>query len=165
MQIASHLFEYTWTLWKSDVQTILQNFSALLQCINVNSSMEQQNDLLLMCERWLLCLKIIRQLIISGHPSDTTSAQVSCQVPVKILLIFCAISFRDFRRIRQVRPIKFKMTLLHSRSTQRETNSKLFRPHKTGWCAASVKRAQCVGGNRTFLLPTKNDIAICCIHF
>ncbi|XP_010920803.2 uncharacterized protein [Elaeis guineensis] len=79
-EIASHLFEYTWTLWKSDVQTILQNFSALLQCINVNSSMEQQNDLLLMCERWLLCLKIIRQLIISGHPSDTTSAQEVRQV-------------------------------------------------------------------------------------
>ncbi|XP_008792739.1 importin-11 isoform X2 [Phoenix dactylifera] len=79
-EIASHLFEYTWTLWKSDVQTILQNFSALLQCINMNSSAEQQNDLLLMCERWLLCLKIIRRLIISGHPSDTTSAQEVRQV-------------------------------------------------------------------------------------
>ncbi|KAH7677914.1 Importin-beta N-terminal domain-containing protein [Dioscorea alata] len=79
-EIASNLFEYTWNLWQSDAQTILQSFSNLSQGISVNSSAEHQNILLLTCERWLLCSKIIRQLIVCGHPSDVTSAQVVRQV-------------------------------------------------------------------------------------
>lgn len=73
-EIASHLFEYTWNLWQSDVQTILQSLSAVSQCITTNSLMEPQKDLLLICERWLLCLKIICRLISSGSPSDVTTA-------------------------------------------------------------------------------------------
>lgn len=83
-QIASHLFEYTWNLWKNDVQTILQKF----QCIAINSSVDQEHDLALVCERWLLCLKIIRQLIISGYSSDTTTAQVNMHL---LSLIFYSI--------------------------------------------------------------------------
>ncbi|XP_072975414.1 uncharacterized protein [Typha angustifolia] len=79
-EITGHLFDYTWNLWKSDLQTILQSFSSLSQCIDINSFMEQSSDLLFICERWLLCLKIVRQLIISGCPSDTTSAQEVWQV-------------------------------------------------------------------------------------
>lgn len=79
-EIASHLFEYTWNLWQRDVQTILQNFSACSQHITINSLVEKQNDLLLTCERWLLCSKIIRQLIISGSPSDVTTVQEVRQV-------------------------------------------------------------------------------------
>uniref|UniRef100_A0A0E0LQ50 Importin N-terminal domain-containing protein n=1 Tax=Oryza punctata TaxID=4537 RepID=A0A0E0LQ50_ORYPU len=79
-QITSHLFEYTWNLWKSDVQTILQNLSMLSQRSDIDSILEQSNDLMLICDRWLLCLKIIRQLIFSGYASDSTTAQEVWQV-------------------------------------------------------------------------------------
>lgn len=36
----------------------------------------QHEDLHLTCERWFLCSKIIRQLIISGFPSDSKAMQV-----------------------------------------------------------------------------------------
>ncbi|KAG0500826.1 hypothetical protein HPP92_000898 [Vanilla planifolia] len=75
-EIASMLFDYSWNLWQSDMRTILQSFAGLIQCIPSSSLMEHQVDLLLTCERWLLCTKIIRQLIISGNASDSTSAQV-----------------------------------------------------------------------------------------
>lgn len=86
MQITSHLFEYTWNLWKSDVQTILQNLSMLSQRNDLDSILEQSNDLILICDRWLLCLKIIRQLIFSGYASDSTTAQV-VRFAVILLLI------------------------------------------------------------------------------
>lgn len=77
LQISSHFFDYSWRLWQSDVQTILRDFSALAQCISSDASEQHQGDLYLICERWLLCLKIIRQLIISGFPSDAKCVQVS----------------------------------------------------------------------------------------
>ncbi|KAI3904800.1 hypothetical protein MKW98_029262 [Papaver atlanticum] len=64
--ISSQFFEYIWHLWQTDMHPILNNFSALPQNI-----VEHQEDLYLTSERWLLCLKIIRQLIISGFQSDT----------------------------------------------------------------------------------------------
>ncbi|MQL88471.1 hypothetical protein Taro_021032 [Colocasia esculenta] len=67
------MFEYSWNLWKSDIQKLLQTFSSLSQCLTASSL--QQDDLFLTCERWLLCSKIIRQLIISGYPSDVTSLE------------------------------------------------------------------------------------------
>ncbi|KAL6657254.1 hypothetical protein ACP70R_005034 [Stipagrostis hirtigluma subsp. patula] len=79
-EITSHLFEYTWNLWKSDVQTILQNLSMLLQRNDLESILEQSNDLILICDRWLLCLKIVRQLIFSGYASDSRTAQEVWQV-------------------------------------------------------------------------------------
>ncbi|KAL5198245.1 hypothetical protein ABZP36_001757 [Zizania latifolia] len=79
-EITSHLFEYTWNLWKSDVQTILQNLSMLSQRSDIDSILEQSNDLILICNRWLLCLKIIRQLIFSGYASDSTTGQEIWQV-------------------------------------------------------------------------------------
>ncbi|KAJ6822914.1 importin-11 isoform X1 [Iris pallida] len=79
-QIALHFFDYAWNLWQRDVQTILQSFSALSQCTTSSSFIDQQNELLLTCERWLLCSKIIRQLIISGYASDVTSAEEVLQV-------------------------------------------------------------------------------------
>lgn len=74
-EISSHFFDYSWRLWQSDVQTILRDFSALAQCISSDASEQHQGDLYLICERWLLCLKIIRQLIISGFPSDAKCVQ------------------------------------------------------------------------------------------
>lgn len=69
-EISSHFFDYSWHLWQSDVQTILHGFSTVSQNFSSTASDHRHDELYLMCERWLLCLKIIRQLIISGFQSD-----------------------------------------------------------------------------------------------
>uniref|UniRef100_A0A6N2KNT6 Importin N-terminal domain-containing protein n=1 Tax=Salix viminalis TaxID=40686 RepID=A0A6N2KNT6_SALVM len=74
-EITSHLFGYSWGLWQSDVQTILNSFSTLAQSYTSNALEQRHDELYLMSERWLLCLKIIRQLIISGFPSDSKCVQ------------------------------------------------------------------------------------------
>ncbi|KAK9290028.1 hypothetical protein L1049_008191 [Liquidambar formosana] len=74
-EISSHFFDYSWRLWQSDVQTILHGFSTFEQSFSSNASEQHHDDLYLICERWLLCLKIIRQLIISGFLSDAKSMQ------------------------------------------------------------------------------------------
>lgn len=74
-EISSHFFDYSWELWKCDVQTILHGFSTITQNFNSNGLEQQQEELHLICERWLLCLKIIRQLVVSGFPSDAKSVQ------------------------------------------------------------------------------------------
>ncbi|PIN19861.1 Nuclear transport receptor KAP120 (importin beta superfamily) [Handroanthus impetiginosus] len=70
-EIASQFFDYSWHLWQNDVQHILHGFSVLAQ----NASELHQDDVFLTCERWFLCSKIIRQLIVSGFPSDAKSIQ------------------------------------------------------------------------------------------
>ncbi|XP_057512770.1 uncharacterized protein LOC130794820 isoform X1 [Actinidia eriantha] len=74
-EISSQFFDYSWHLWQSDLQTILHGFSVLTQNTSSNASELHQDDLYLTCERWLLCTKIIRQLIISGFPIDAKSIQ------------------------------------------------------------------------------------------
>lgn len=74
-EISSHLFEYCWHLWQSDVQTILHGFSTITQSYNSNAEEQHHDDLYLTCERWLLCLKIICQLVISGFQSDAKCVQ------------------------------------------------------------------------------------------
>ncbi|EPS61178.1 hypothetical protein M569_13621, partial [Genlisea aurea] len=69
--IASQFFEYSWELWQIDVQNILHGFSVLAQ----DTSGFHRDDAFFTCERWILCSKIIRQLIISGFPSDAKSIQ------------------------------------------------------------------------------------------
>ncbi|RDX87333.1 Importin-11, partial [Mucuna pruriens] len=73
-EISSHFFDYSWRLWQSDVQTILHGFSSLSQSCNLNAE-DQPHELYLKCERWLLCSKIVRQLIISGFQSDSKCFQ------------------------------------------------------------------------------------------
>ncbi|KAL6508046.1 hypothetical protein OROGR_024241 [Orobanche gracilis] len=73
-EIASQFFDYSWHLWQTDVQNIIHGFSALAQ----NASELQHGDIYLTCERWLLCSKIIRQLIIFGFPSDSNSMLLYC---------------------------------------------------------------------------------------
>ncbi|RYR61860.1 hypothetical protein Ahy_A04g019098 isoform C [Arachis hypogaea] len=73
-EISSHFFDYSWHLWQSDMQTILHGFSSLSQSYNSNPD-DQHHELYLTCERWLLCSKIIRQLIISGFQSDSKCFQ------------------------------------------------------------------------------------------
>ncbi|XP_073066536.1 uncharacterized protein [Primulina eburnea] len=70
-EIASQFFDYSWHLWQTDVQNILHGFSLLAQ----NASELNQDDIYLTCERWFLCSKIIRQLIVSGFPSDAKCIQ------------------------------------------------------------------------------------------
>ncbi|KAL5540225.1 hypothetical protein UlMin_044171 [Ulmus minor] len=74
-EISSHFFDYSWHLWQSDVQTILHGFSTLAQSFNSNPLEQHHEELFLTCERWLLCLKIIRQLVIFGFPGDAYSVQ------------------------------------------------------------------------------------------
>ncbi|KAL6291861.1 hypothetical protein ACE6H2_000003 [Prunus campanulata] len=74
-EISSHFFDYSWHLWQSDVQTILHGFSTLSESYNSNTFEQHQDELYLTCERWLLCLKIIRQLVVSGFPSDAKCVQ------------------------------------------------------------------------------------------
>jgi hypothetical protein len=70
------------------VQTILNGFSTLSQSYNSNDPNQYHDELYLMCERWLLCLKIIRQLIISGFPSDAKCVQVVSHFPVMDFFFF-----------------------------------------------------------------------------
>ncbi|KAL5172582.1 Importin-11 [Glycine soja] len=56
------------------MQTILHGFSSLSQSCNLNAE-DQPHELYLTCERWLLCSKIVRQLIISGFQSDSKCFQ------------------------------------------------------------------------------------------
>lgn len=70
-EIASQFFDYSWNLWQTDIQKILHGFLVLVQ----NNSELHHDDMYLICERWFLCSKIIRQLIVSGFPSDAKSVQ------------------------------------------------------------------------------------------
>ncbi|XP_050205030.1 uncharacterized protein LOC126655060 isoform X2 [Mercurialis annua] len=74
-EISSHFFDYCWRLWQSDVQTILHGFSAIAQSYNSNALKQHHDELYLTSERWLLCSKIIRQLIVSGFQSDAKCIQ------------------------------------------------------------------------------------------
>ncbi|KAL0450995.1 UNVERIFIED_CONTAM: hypothetical protein Slati_1655900 [Sesamum latifolium] len=70
-EIASQFFDYSWHLWQNDMQNLLHGFSVLAQ----NASELHHDDIYLTCERWLLCSKITRQLIVSGFQSDAKSIQ------------------------------------------------------------------------------------------
>uniref|UniRef100_A0A0E0KCF2 Importin N-terminal domain-containing protein n=1 Tax=Oryza punctata TaxID=4537 RepID=A0A0E0KCF2_ORYPU len=104
-EITFHLFDYIWNLWKSNAQIVLQNFSVLSQH---NSILDQSNDLLLICERWLVCLKIIRQLICLGYASDSTTMQEVCQIkevcPVLLGAIQSILPYYPFFKERQAKP-------------------------------------------------------------
>ncbi|XP_042022562.1 importin-11-like [Salvia splendens] len=70
-EIASQFFDYSWKLWQTDLQKILPGFLVLAQ----NNPELHQDDMYLICERWFLCSKIIRQLIVSGFQSDAKFLQ------------------------------------------------------------------------------------------
>jgi len=88
--MTSQLFDYAWHHWRSDVQTILQEFSAIVQSpIGTVFSMERQQALQLTCERWLLCLKTLQRMIVSGFQSDAKNIQVCCFFQFNKLRPFC----------------------------------------------------------------------------
>lgn len=93
-QISSYLFDYSWRLWQSDIQTILHAFSTLSRNINSNALEKQQDELYLKCERWLLGSKIIRQLVIFGFASDAKSVQVIIYFSYFIFFPHCLLGFR-----------------------------------------------------------------------
>ncbi|KAG7576545.1 Importin-beta N-terminal domain [Arabidopsis thaliana x Arabidopsis arenosa] len=74
-EISSQFFDFSWHLWQTDVQTILHGFSTMAQSYGSNSAEQHHDELFLTCERWFLCLKIVRQLIISGFHSDAKFIQ------------------------------------------------------------------------------------------
>ncbi|KAK9124553.1 hypothetical protein Sjap_014155 [Stephania japonica] len=74
-EISSLLFEFCWHLWQKDVQMILPAFGTLTQRFSSNASVDHHEDLYLICERWLLCLKVVRQLVVSGFQSDAKTVQ------------------------------------------------------------------------------------------
>ncbi|KAG9142525.1 hypothetical protein Leryth_011626 [Lithospermum erythrorhizon] len=57
------------------MQTLLHDFSALAQNFSGHASEIRRDDLYLTSERWFLCSKIIRQLVVSGFPSDAKTMQ------------------------------------------------------------------------------------------
>lgn len=75
-QISSQFFDFSWQLWQRDAQAILHGFSVLAQSLSSNA-LETHDDLYITCQRWYLCSKILRQLIIAGFQSDARSMQVS----------------------------------------------------------------------------------------
>ncbi|GAB2273807.1 hypothetical protein Dimus_008582 [Dionaea muscipula] len=90
-EISSHFFDYCWHLWQSDLQRILQGFAAIMQNVSSSTMDRYQDELYLVCERWLLCLKMVRQLTISGFPNDAKSMQAVQQVKDVSPALLCAI--------------------------------------------------------------------------
>ncbi|KAJ7540520.1 hypothetical protein O6H91_10G020100 [Diphasiastrum complanatum] len=80
-EITSQLFDYTWQHWCNDTQLILQELSTLLLTSEGGSiSSELGQTWSLMCERWLVCLKALRRMLVFGFQSDARSLQEVAQV-------------------------------------------------------------------------------------
>ena len=76
-QVTAQYFEYTWRHWCSDTQGILQGLQTLLA--GPQSAIlvaDQDQALRLTCERWMLCLKVLRRMLVHGFQSDARSVQV-----------------------------------------------------------------------------------------
>lgn len=108
-EITNQFFEYCWCLWQTDMQRILQGFSVLAQNFSLSSAEIQHEDLHLTCERWFLCSKIIRQLIISGFPSDAkTMQEVSPVKDVSPVLLNAIQSFLPYYQSSQEKELKIR---------------------------------------------------------
>ncbi|MCD7447548.1 hypothetical protein HAX54_031577 [Datura stramonium] len=94
-EICTQFFDYSWHLWQTDMQTILHGFSTLAQTFGGSAAELHHDDLYLTCERWFLCSKIIRQLIISGFPSDAKTLQ--CHLEKIHRCYFRVILFKDLK--------------------------------------------------------------------
>ncbi|KAH0934032.1 hypothetical protein HID58_011149 [Brassica napus] len=107
-EISSQLFDFSWHLWQTDVQTVLRGFSTVVQSYSSNSAEQHHDELFLTCERWFLCLKIVRQLTISGFQSDAKSIQEIKPVKeVSPLLLNAVQSFLPYYSSFQNRDTKF----------------------------------------------------------
>lgn len=92
------------------MQTILHGFSSLSQSCNLNAE-DQPHELYLTCERWLLCSKIVRQLIISGFQSDSKCFQVVIYPSLVLILYddFCVLKFSTLLFFFKLINSKFKV--------------------------------------------------------
>lgn len=75
-EVTAQYFEYTWHHWCTDTQGILQGLRTLLagpQTAILAS--DQDQALRLTCERWMLCLKVLRRMLVHGFQSDVKSVQ------------------------------------------------------------------------------------------
>ncbi|CAN1333747.1 Ipo11 [Linum perenne] len=117
-EISAHFFDYCWHLWQSDMRTILHSFSSLAQNCDQSAVEQRQDELYLISERWLLCLKIIRQLILSGFPSDAKAVQ---------LRVFSFV-FQEVRPVKEVSPVILNaiQSLLPYYSSFKKGNGKFF---------------------------------------
>ena len=77
LQITSQYFEYTWHHWCTDTQGILQGLQTLMAGPQgALVAADQDQALRLTCERWMLCLKVLRRMLLHGFQSDAKSVQV-----------------------------------------------------------------------------------------
>lgn len=77
LQITSQYFEYTWHHWCTDTQGILQGLQTLIAGPQgALVAADQDQALRLTCERWMLCLKVLRRMLLHGFQSDAKSVQV-----------------------------------------------------------------------------------------
>eukprot|EP01018_Ginkgo_biloba_P030923 Gb_25707 [translate_table: standard] len=79
-EITTQLFDYTWHQWCGDMQLILHEFSSIHLLQGNLFSLEHHQALHLTCERWMLCLKAMRRMIIFGFPSDAKSVRVVASI-------------------------------------------------------------------------------------
>ncbi|CAI5480607.1 unnamed protein product [Closterium sp. Yama58-4] len=78
-QVTSQLFEPTWAHWVRDTGSLLQGLSALesggSDPAAAAGAGAAGGALMLLCERWLLCVKTLRRMLVFGFPSDFKSVQ------------------------------------------------------------------------------------------
>lgn len=79
-EVSSQLFDHTWHHWYSDTQNLMKTLALIVSSGREGAmSPEDQQEFSLTCERWLLCCKSLRRMLIFGFPSDFKSIQ---EVPV-----------------------------------------------------------------------------------
>jgi hypothetical protein len=91
-QVTAQYFEYTWHHWCSDTQGILQVLQTLLA--GPQSAIlvaDQDQALRLTCERWMLCLKVLRRMLVHGFQSDARSVQVCFTNMLKAIKLSCVL--------------------------------------------------------------------------
>eukprot|EP00850_Spirogloea_muscicola_P012417 SM000080S22932 [mRNA] locus=s80:226582:234777:+ [translate_table: standard] len=84
-EITAQLFEYTWHHWCGDTQVLLQHFATANGTLQeelrtgggATAALGQECSFALRCERWLLCLKVLRRMLHFGFPSDAKSVQLT----------------------------------------------------------------------------------------
>ncbi|CAI7934569.1 unnamed protein product, partial [Closterium sp. NIES-54] len=78
-QVTSQLFEPTWAHWVRDTGSLLQGLNSLesggSDPAAAAAAGAAGGALMLLCERWLLCVKTLRRMLVFGFPSDFKSVQ------------------------------------------------------------------------------------------
>ncbi|KAF3955669.1 hypothetical protein CMV_019131 [Castanea mollissima] len=154
-EISSHFFDYSWHIWQRDVQAILHGFSTLSQSYNSNDPNQHLDELYLQCERWLLCLKIIRQLIISGFPSDAKQVQEVRPVKeVSPVLLNAIQSFLPYYS-------SFQKCILECKEYKPSLSGRVMDENQITQEQIKKNISNAVGGVLTSLLPNERIVLLC----